>query len=246
MEQLYAEFQQPASEYRPFVRWWWNGDKVEADELVRELRLLKEAGIGGVEINPIAFPTYCDSLDKPSLQWLSPEWINMLKVCFDEADSLDMTCDLLVGSGWPFGAEFLEENERAQIVVNYAETVTGPTTLTVVRDSICNWAMPKVSSPYKGNTKDLMLLKLYSNPASSVDDGITIWSDSKVGPSTGSGSLTTEKTEVPELVEGSIDSIFTIEVLRELRDLCLTTSIRRRSTSTYTICPTRLRRKSGH
>ncbi len=27
----------------PFVRWWWNGDKVEADELVRELRLLKDA-----------------------------------------------------------------------------------------------------------------------------------------------------------------------------------------------------------
>ena len=96
-EQLYEAFRQPASAYRPFVRWWWNGDKVEADELVRELRLLKEAGIGGVEINPIAFPSYCDSLGKPSLPWLSPEWIDLLKVCFDEADSLDMTCDLLVG-----------------------------------------------------------------------------------------------------------------------------------------------------
>ena len=155
-EQLYAEFRQPESEYRPFVRWWWNGDKVEADELIRELHLLKEAGIGGVEINPIAFPTYCDSLGKASLPWLSPEWIDMLKVCFDEADSLDMTCDLLVGSGWPFGAEFLEENERAQIVVNYAEPVTGPITLTVIRDSLCTKAMPKVSSPYKGNTKELM------------------------------------------------------------------------------------------
>ena len=175
-EQLYAEFQQPASQYRPFVRWWWNGDKVEAEELVRELRLLKEAGIGGVEINPIAFPTYCDSIGKVSLQWLSPEWINMLKVCFDEAKQLDMTCDLLVGSGWPFGAEFLKEDERAQIVVNYAETVTGPTTLTIIRDSLCAKAMPKVSSPYKGNTKELMLLKLYPNPASSVDDGITVWS----------------------------------------------------------------------
>ena len=171
-EQLYTEFRQPASEYCPFVRWWWNGDKVEADELVRELRLLKEAGIGGVEINPIAFPTYCDSLGKASLQWLSPEWIDMLKVCFDEADSLDMICDLLVGSGWPFGAEFLKEDERAQIVVNYAETVTGPTTLTIIRDSICNRAMPKVSSPYKGNTKELMMLRLYPNPASNVDDFI--------------------------------------------------------------------------
>ena len=197
MEQLYAEFQQPASEYRPFVRWWWNGDKVEADELVREMRLLKEAGIGGVEINPIAFPSYCDSLGKPSLQWLSPEWIDMLKVCFDEADSLDMTCDLLVGSGWPFGAEFLKEDERAQIVVNYAETVTGPTTLTIIRDSLCAKAMPKVSSPYKGNTKELMMLRLYPNPATSIDDGTMIWS---------------AQSKVPEPVEGPIDSTFTIEI----------------------------------
>ena len=177
-EQLYHEFQQPASQYRPFVRWWWNGDKVDSAELVREMRLLKEAGIGGVEINPIAFPSYCDSLDKPSLQWLSPEWINMLKVCFDEAKQLDMTCDLLVGSGWPFGAEFLEENERAQIVVNYAETVTGPTTLTIICDSICEKAMPKVSSPYKGNTKKLMLLRLYPNPASTTEGMNVLQNDS--------------------------------------------------------------------
>ena len=174
-EQLYETFRQPPSEYHPFVRWWWNGDKVEADELVRELRLLKEANIGGVEINPIAFPSYCDSLGKASLEWLSPEWIDMLQVCFDEAKRLDMTCDLLVGSGWPFGAEFLSEDERAQIVVNYAETVTGPATLTIIRDSLCAHAMPKVSSPYKGNTKELMLLRLYPNPASSVDDGIDVW-----------------------------------------------------------------------
>ena len=173
-EQLYQGFQQPTSEYHPFVRWWWNGDKVETNELVREMRLLKEAGIGGVEINPIAFPTYCDSLGKPSLQWLSPEWINMLKVCFDEAKRLDLTCDLLVGSGWPFGAEFLKEDERAQIVVNYAEPVTGPTTLTIIRDSLCEKAMPKVSSPYKGNTKELMMLRLYPNPASSTNDYIDV------------------------------------------------------------------------
>ncbi len=208
MEQMYAEFQQPASQYRPFVRWWWNGDKVEADELVRELRLLKEAGIGGVEINPIAFPTYCDSLGKTSLPWLSREWIDMLKVCFDEADSLDLTCDLLVGSGWPFGAEFLNEEERAQIVVNYAETVTGPTTLTLILDSICEKAMPKVSSPYKGNTKELMMLKLFPNPASSVDEGIDIMTALRQAQ----GPASPDKTKAPEPVEGPTDSIITIEV----------------------------------
>jgi len=34
--------------------------------------------------------------------------IEMLKVVFAEAKSLGMTCDLIVGSGWPFGAEYLE------------------------------------------------------------------------------------------------------------------------------------------
>ena len=44
-DKTYAAFQNPDMRYRPFVRWWWNGDRVEADELVRELRLLKEAGL---------------------------------------------------------------------------------------------------------------------------------------------------------------------------------------------------------
>ena len=120
--ELYKLFRDPQSIYRPFVRWWWNGDKVEADELKRELHILKEAGIGGVEINPVKFPgNDTDDLGKKSLPWLSDEWIDMLKVAFDEAKSLDMTCDLIVGSGWPFGAEFLTGDERADVVVNYSE-----------------------------------------------------------------------------------------------------------------------------
>ena len=95
--ELYHRFANPDSVYRPFVRWWWNGDKVEAAELVRELHLLKEAGIAGVEINPIAFPTTGDDLGKKSLRWLSDEWIDALKVTFDEAKKIGMTCDLLVG-----------------------------------------------------------------------------------------------------------------------------------------------------
>src|SRR4051812_10743609 len=81
---LYQLFKNPLSIYRPFVRWWWNGDKVEKTELARELRLLKEAGIGGVEINPIAFPPRTDDLGKTSVQWLSPEWIEMLHFTFSE------------------------------------------------------------------------------------------------------------------------------------------------------------------
>ena len=87
--EAYKRFKNSEFKYHPYVRWWWNGDKVEADELIRELHLLKEAGIAGVEINPIAFPTTGDDLGKRSLRWLSDEWIDMLKVTFDEAKRLD-------------------------------------------------------------------------------------------------------------------------------------------------------------
>ncbi len=53
---LFQTFSNPEMKYRPQVRWWWNGDKVTAHEILRELDVMKEAGIGGVEINPIAFP----------------------------------------------------------------------------------------------------------------------------------------------------------------------------------------------
>ena len=108
------------------MRWWWTGDKVEQDELARELRLLKGAGIGGVEINPIKFPARTNDLGKSSLQWLSSEWIDLLEFTFKEAKKLDMTCDMIVGSGWPFGAEWLEGEERAQAVVIGAKRVEGP------------------------------------------------------------------------------------------------------------------------
>ena len=68
---LYRRFTDPASTDRPFVRWWWNGDKVNADELRRELYLLKDAGIGGVEINPVEFPRGADDLGAKPLSWLS-------------------------------------------------------------------------------------------------------------------------------------------------------------------------------
>src|SRR5574344_990251 len=70
---LYKQFQNPDSRYRPFVRWWWNGDRVEAEELVRELHILKDAGVGGVEINPISFPYGADAMDTKPLKWLSDD-----------------------------------------------------------------------------------------------------------------------------------------------------------------------------
>ncbi|MFZ2287438.1 MAG: glycosyl hydrolase [Bacteroidales bacterium] len=163
---IYELFRNPSSDCRPFVRWWWNGNKVEPGELVRELRLLRAAGIGGVEINPVQFPFRFpgDDLGKPSLVWLSREWVKMLQVVFDEAKTLGITCDLIVGSGWPFGSEDISEEERSRVVVVFIRKISGPIDFSVSRDEILAGADPAVSSPWPGRTSRLLSLVLVPDP----------------------------------------------------------------------------------
>ena len=116
---LFASFRDPPSHFRPFVRWWWNGGCVSEPEIQRELDLMKGAGIGGFEINTIAMPAWASPetlAGVDCVEWLSPEWIRLVRSATDGARERDMTADLIVGSGWPFGGRFLEGAERTQIV----------------------------------------------------------------------------------------------------------------------------------
>mgnify|MGYP002570326658 FL=1 len=171
---IYSQFRNPDIRYRPFARWWWNGNKVEAHELVRELRLLKEANIGGVEIYPVGLPEDTDDAGIPTLKWLSDEWIEALKATFDEAKKLDMTCDLIVGSGWPFGGEFLKGDERAQVVLIDAQKLEGPTTFEISRFAIFSTVDPGVTVPFPGRTFELLALKLVPDPMDGLEGVIDL------------------------------------------------------------------------
>jgi hypothetical protein len=116
---LFSGFQNPPAEARPFVRWWWNGNCLQKEEIVRQLDMLHNAGIGGVEINPIAMPEEADDLGIEPLTWNSKEWNEMLRFAALETQKRRMLADLIVGSGWPFGGEFLAEDETIQrIIIN--------------------------------------------------------------------------------------------------------------------------------
>ncbi|GAB3263389.1 hypothetical protein GCM10027347_29860 [Larkinella harenae] len=169
-DDLYNLFRQPTSLYRPFVRWWWNGDKVNREELIRELRVMKKAGIGGVEINPVKFPGNTNDMNTASLQWLSDEWVDLVKATYEEAKKLDMTCDLIVGSGWPFGAEYLRGEERSQIVTITTRKLKGPVEYEVSMFDLCREGDPGITSPYTGRQVEVMALKLVPNPLNRLED----------------------------------------------------------------------------
>lgn len=169
-DELYELFKNPPAIYRPFVRWWWNGDKVEKAELIRELHVMKEAGIGGVEINPIKFPNLANDLGKPTLRWLSPEWTDALEATVKEAKEIGITCDLIVGSGWPFGAEYLEGEERCQVMVIGTKKLEGPLEYEVSEFEMLKEADPQFQSPFSGRTPELISLKLVPAKMGSLNE----------------------------------------------------------------------------
>lgn len=87
-------------EAKPWTRWWWLGSAVDAKGLTYRMEEMSKAGIGGVEITPI-YGT--KGFENKFIDFLSPEWMNMLAHTITEGKRLKMGVDMNTGTGWPFG-----------------------------------------------------------------------------------------------------------------------------------------------
>ena len=101
---LERRFQNPPDETRIMMRWWWFGPAVTKPQIEREMRLMKDGGIGGFEVQPV-YPVALDDVATRirTLPFLSDEFIEMLRFTSDKARELGLRMDLTLGSGWPFG-----------------------------------------------------------------------------------------------------------------------------------------------
>jgi hypothetical protein len=69
--------------------------------------------------------------EQEQLEWLSPQWIQVLKTACLGARERGMIADLLVGSGWPFGGKFLKPDQTIErMAVNYKD-LEGPQELRI-------------------------------------------------------------------------------------------------------------------
>src|SRR6202789_2553131 len=103
-DNLYHNFQNPPPDARPMMRWWGFGPGVVKTELEKELRTMKDAGIGGVEIQPV-YPLMLDDSSKGinNLPYLSPDFLDAVTFANRTARSLGLRVDITLGSGWPYG-----------------------------------------------------------------------------------------------------------------------------------------------
>ena len=178
-DELFNKFENPPAEAKPFVRWWWGENSVADKEILREIEVMDKAGIGGFEINPISLPVKT-KLSSPSHQWLSPEFNRLVKVAVDATKERGMITDLIVGSGWPFGAEFLKPGEMSKRFYMNSIPVQGPATFT---QSIDELSVPlKHGRAYKDALKpECQFIHLAPADISEISQSIDITSRIKDG-----------------------------------------------------------------
>ena len=81
-----------------------------------------------------------------------------------------MTCDLIVGSGWPFGAEWLQGEERSQVIVIGTKKLEGPLDYEVSLFELFKEADPAISSPFAGRKMEMLSVKLVPSIVNSIED----------------------------------------------------------------------------
>ncbi len=87
------EFENPGSEYRAKPFWAWNG-KLEKNELLRQVDVLKEMGFGGF---------FMHSRTGLETEYLGKDWFDYVNTCADYAKSHDMQPWLYDEDRWPSG-----------------------------------------------------------------------------------------------------------------------------------------------
>jgi len=175
-DETFEMFVNPKNFHRPFVRWWWNGDRVTKQEVLRELDIMKEAGIGGVEINPIKWNENADAIGIKELTWGSEEWLDVVEAAVKGAKEKGIICDMIVGSGWPFGGEHVPRNEQSQIVILGTKNLQGGQQYKLTKKELMDSVAPP--SNYENKVSELFMIRLAPAEMNVFTPGTTL--DSQV------------------------------------------------------------------
>ncbi|MED5020810.1 glycosyl hydrolase [Paenibacillus chibensis] len=92
-ENVYELFVHPTAAYRGKPFWSWNG-KLQKDELLRQIRIIKEMGFGGF---------FMHSRTGLATEYLGDEWFELVNACSEEAERLGMEAWLYDEDRWPSG-----------------------------------------------------------------------------------------------------------------------------------------------
>ncbi len=111
------------SQTKPWAFNWWMGSAVDKTNLTKELERYAAAGLGGIHIIPIYG---AKGFEDKYINYLSPQWMEMMGWAVSEAKRLGMGVDMTTGSGWCFGGpQVTDEDANANVVVRVIDVEKG-------------------------------------------------------------------------------------------------------------------------
>lgn len=110
-------------EMKPWTRWWWMGNAVDTSNLSYLLNEYSAVGFGGVEITPIYG---VKGEENRNIEFLSDEWMDILRYTTAKANSLNLGVDMNCGTGWPFGGPQISiEDAATKLILQKYEVAAG-------------------------------------------------------------------------------------------------------------------------
>ncbi|WP_158827521.1 glycosyl hydrolase [Mucilaginibacter lacusdianchii] len=147
-------FQHPPESAKPWVFWYWMQASVSNAGITADLEAMKQAGLGGAYLMPIKGPANPPYINPPVVQ-LTPEWWDMVRFAFKEANRLGLKMALHDSDGFALaGGPWITPELSMQKVVWSETNVSG--------GKLFNDTLQRPES-YKGYYKDITVLA-YPSP----------------------------------------------------------------------------------
>ena len=114
-----ASWQDPPRSVRPVARWWWPGGSVDPQVLERQLKQIKEAGFGAVELQPLLLGLGAEDLaaDSKLRSVGTPAFRRLVAGAVASAARNGLAFDLTLGSGWPGGLPMGKDAAERQLLM---------------------------------------------------------------------------------------------------------------------------------
>ena len=93
-KELLSEFKNPGAAYRGKPFWSWNGE-LEKDELIRQVKVMKEMGLGGY---------FMHSRAGLITEYLGDEWFDLINAVADAGEEEGLESWLYDEDRWPSGS----------------------------------------------------------------------------------------------------------------------------------------------
>ncbi|PQV63560.1 hypothetical protein B1R32_11023 [Abditibacterium utsteinense] len=177
MNDLFSQFLQPSAAFRGKPFWSWNG-QLQRDELLRQVHVLQEMGMGGF---------FMHSRSGLITEYLGDEWFELINACADEAEKLGLEAWLYDEDRWPSGTAAGLVTKNPQFRAHFLRLSTVPAADFAWNDAVfaaficrldgqnfadCSRIFPHVESKRLGG-ETILVFTLEEMEASSFYNGFT-------------------------------------------------------------------------